>query len=147
NTKAMFESMNIIEVGLVDIAVHKECANFIQRMRAANLEVQKAITANDVFELVEANHEFHMNFARCSQNEFLIRAAQDIRTEAKRLSYLSYDNIIDPQKPITAHYESVVQEHELIIRALDKKDGQDLKKLMEDHIRTFRQRIIVFMTS
>jgi len=147
NTKAMFEGMNIIEIGLVDIAVHKECSNFIQRMRAANLEVQRAITANDVFELVEANHEFHMNFARCSQNEFLFRAAQDIRTEAKRLSYLSYDNIIDPKKPIKDHYESVFQEHELIIEALDKKEGDRLKELIEDHIRTFRQRIIVFMTS
>jgi len=147
NTKAMFEGMNIIEIGLVDIAVHKECSNFIQRMRTANLEVQRAIMENDVFELVEANHEFHMNFARCSQNEFLFRAAQDIRTEAKRLSYLSYDNIIDPKKPIKDHYESVFQEHELIIEALDKKEGDRLKELIEDHIRTFRQRIIVFMTS
>ncbi len=147
NTKAMFESMNIIEIGLVDIAVNKDCSNFIDKMKSTNEDVKKAIQANDVFGLVEANHEFHMNFAKCSQNEFLVRAVGDVRTEAKRLSYLSYDNIIDPQKPIEAHYEVVFQEHEKIIDALLDKDGAGLKKLIEEHILTFRQRIIVFMTS
>jgi DNA-binding GntR family transcriptional regulator len=147
NTKAMFESMNIMEIGLVDIAINKDCSNFIEKMKTTNLNVQKAIQANDVFGLVEANHEFHMNFAKCSQNEFLVRAVGDIRTEAKRLSYLSYDNIIDPQKPIEAHYEVVFQEHEKIINTLLEKDGDGLKKLIKDHILTFRQRIIVFMTS
>jgi len=147
NTKAMFESMNLIEKGLVDLAVNKDCSNFIQKMKTTNQNVQKAIQANDVFGLVEANHEFHMNFARCSQNEFLVRAVGDIRTEAKRLSYLSYDNIIDPKKPIEAHYNVVFQEHKKIIAALVEKDGTGLKKLIEDHILTFKQRIIVFMTS
>jgi DNA-binding GntR family transcriptional regulator len=147
NTKAMFESMNLIEMGLVDIAIKKDSSTFIKRMKATNLNVQKAIQKNDVFGLVEANHEFHMNFARCSQNEFLVRAVGDIRTEAKRLSYLSYDNIIDPKKPIEAHYEVVFQEHEKIIKAVLEKDGPGLKELIHDHILTFRQRIIVFMTS
>jgi DNA-binding GntR family transcriptional regulator len=147
NTKSMFESMNIIEIGLVDIAIKKDCSNFIEKMRTTNQNVQRAIQANDVFGLVEANHEFHMNFARCSQNEFLVRAVGDIRTEAKRLSYLSYDNIIDPKKPIEAHYDVVFQEHEKIIAALLEKNRTDLKKLIEAHILTFRKRIIVFMTS
>ena len=147
NTKAMFESMNLIEMGLVDIAIKKDCSTFIKKMNATNPNVQKAIQKNDVFGLVEANHEFHMNFAKCSQNEFLVRAVGDIRTEAKRLSYLSYDNIIDPKKPIEAHYEVVFQEHEKIITAVLEKDEPGLKELIHDHILTFRQRIIVFMTS
>jgi DNA-binding GntR family transcriptional regulator len=146
-TKAMFESMRILELGLVDIAIAKDCSNFITKMEAANKNIQKAIMARDAFELVEANHDFHMNFAKCSQNEFLIRAVGDVRSEAKRLSYLSYDNIIDPEKPLETHYESVFQEHGQIIESLMEKDGTRLKQLIEEHILTFRQRIIVFMTS
>ncbi len=86
NTKAMFESMEIIEQGMVAVALKKDCSNYISKMESSHKEVEKAITRNDVFELVESNHEFHMNFARCSQNEFLIRAASDVRSEAKRLS-------------------------------------------------------------
>ncbi|MBT6338026.1 MAG: GntR family transcriptional regulator [Desulfobacula sp.] len=147
NTKAMFESMRIMERGIVDIAIHKNCSTFIKKMKESNKEVEKAIGANDVFELVEANHEFHMNFAKCSQNEFLIRAVQDVRSEAKRLSYLSYGNVIDPQRPLKSHYESVFVEHEQIIESLIKKNEKQMKELIEKHILTFRQRIIVFMTS
>ncbi len=147
NTKAMFESMKLIELGIVDIAVDKDCSVFLDKMKTANLWAQKAIMANDVFDLVEANHEFHMHFARCSQNEFLIRAVKDIRTEAKRLSYLSYDNMIDPQRPLEIHYESVVGEHDQIIDGLAQRDAQHVKKLITDHILTFRERILVFMTS
>jgi DNA-binding GntR family transcriptional regulator len=147
NTKAMFESMALIEMGIVDIAVDRDCTLFLEKMEAANQEARKAVTANDVFGLVEANHEFHMHFARCSRNEFLIRAVKDIRTEAKRLSYLSYDNVIDPHHPLEIHYESVVGEHDRIIDGLTRKDAKQVKQLICDHIQTFRDRIIVFMTS
>jgi len=147
STKSMFESMKIMELGMVDIAITKDCSIFVKKMRAANKNIQRAIMACDSFDLVEANHDFHMNFARCSQNEFLIRAVGDVRSEAKRLSYLSYDNIIDPNKPLETHYKSVFQEHDQIIDSLLEKDGEKLKKLIKEHILTFRQRIIVFMTS
>ncbi len=96
---------------------------------------------------MEANHEFHMHFARCSRNEFLIRAVKDIRTEAKRLSYLSYDNVIDPRHPLETHYESVVGEHERIIKGLAQRNVTQVKQLIGKHIQTFRNRIVVFMTS
>jgi DNA-binding GntR family transcriptional regulator len=147
NTKAMFESMIIFEFGVVDVAINKNCSTFIKKMKQANEAVKKAILSNKVFKLVEANHEFHMNFAKCSQNEFLIRAVNDARKEAKRLSYLSYDNIIDPARPIEIHYESVVKEHDRIIDSLVNKDKPGLKQLLQSHIETFRQRIIIFMTS
>jgi GntR family transcriptional regulator, rspAB operon transcriptional repressor len=147
NTKAMFESMKLIELGIVDIAVERDCSVFLEKMKTANQVAQKAVMANNVFGLVEANHEFHMNFARCSQNEFLIRAVNDIRTEAKRLSYLSYDNVIDPRRPLKTHYESVTGEHDKIIAGLAARDAKGVKKLITEHIFTFRERIIVFMTT
>ncbi|MBU1344841.1 MAG: GntR family transcriptional regulator [Proteobacteria bacterium] len=147
NTKAMFESMHIFEFGVVDVAINKDCSTFIKKMNQSNEAVKKAILSNKVFNLVEANHDFHMNFAKCSQNEFLIRAVNDVRKEAKRLSFLSYNNIIDPKRPLEIHYKSVVQEHDQLIDSLCKKDETRLKQLLQEHIETFRQRIIIFMTS
>lgn len=146
NTKSMFESMRIIELGMVDIALKKENSLHMKKMARANKAVAKAARANDVFKLVEANHEFHMHFAKCSQNEFLVRAVGDVRSEAKRLSYLSYDNSIDPAHPLEDHYEAVVTEHDHMIHCLENKDGEGLKALIQDHIDTFRERIIIFMT-
>ena len=146
NTKAMFESMHIFEFGVVDIAVRKDCSMYIKLMRNSNNGVKNAIRSNKMFDLVEANHDFHMNFAKASQNEFLIRGVEDVRKEAKRLSYLSYNNIIDPHRPLEAHYESVVEEHNEIINALQHRDADKLKQLLQEHIDTFRDRIILFMT-
>jgi GntR family transcriptional regulator, rspAB operon transcriptional repressor len=147
NTKAMFESMHIFEFGVVDMAMNKDCSTFIKKMEESNKAVKKAILSNKIFKLVETNHEFHLNFAKCSQNEFLIRAVNDVRKEAKRLSYLSYDNIIDPDTPIEAHYNSVVGEHDQIIESLAAKDEPKIKQLLKEHIETFRQRILIYMTT
>lgn len=147
NTKAMFESMHIFEYGVVDVALQKDNTVWIKRMEESNERVKKAIMANSVFELVEANHEFHMNFARASLNEFLIRGVEDVRKEAKRLSYLSYNSSIDPNRPLEMHRNSVVKEHEKIVGALADKDKETLKALLKEHIETFRQRIILFMTT
>ncbi|MCP4720169.1 MAG: GntR family transcriptional regulator [Desulfobacteraceae bacterium] len=147
NTKAMFESMHIFEFGVVEIAMLKDCTTAIKLMRKSNEFVKKAILSNSMFRLVEANHEFHMSFAQSSQNEFLIRGVEDVRKEAKRLSYLSYNNAIDPARSLEVHYESVVEEHDQMIDALEQKDGNRLKGLLKEHIDIFRQRIILFMTS
>jgi len=147
NTKAMFESMRIFEFGVVDIAVNKDCTTVIQKMRAANGKIQAAVAANDLLGMVEANHLFHINFARCSQNEFLIRAIQDVRSEAKRLSYLSYHNIIESGKNLEPYHKTVVEEHDKMIVCLENNDNKKLKELLTDHISTFRERIILFMVS
>lgn len=147
NTKAMFESMGIFEFGVADIAITKDCTPFIRKMKDENKEIQKAIESGDLFAMVEANHLFHMNFAKCSQNEFLIQAIHDVRSEAKRLSFLSYNNIIGPEKNLETYYQEVVRDHDKIIVCLESHDKEGLKKLLADHIQTFRDRIILFMTS
>lgn len=147
NTKAMFESMAIFEFGIVDTALKKNCTPYISSMREANRQCQKAIKTNDMFGLVEANHSFHLNFAKCSQNEFLIQAVNDVRSEAKRLSYLSYDNVIDPDQPLENHYETVVSEHNEMTDCIVIKDETRLKELITNHIDTFRERVIRFMIS
>jgi DNA-binding GntR family transcriptional regulator len=146
NTKSMFESMQIFELGAADLAMTRDCSDCIRGMRLANEAVKQAILSNDIFELVEANHRFHMAFAECTRNEFLIRAITHARNESKRLAYLSYNRSIDPRNPLEHHYRSVVQEHDQITGSLEKKDGPGLKQLLKEHIETFRQRIILFMT-
>ncbi|MCG8637090.1 MAG: GntR family transcriptional regulator [Desulfobacterales bacterium] len=147
NTKAMFESMSIFEFGVADIAATKNCALAIRKMKESNRIIEATILEGDLLGMVEANHKFHMDFAGASQNEFLIRATHDVRSEAKRLSYLSYNTAIDPDQSLDTHYNNVVAEHEKMIALLEAKDIPELKLLLQDHIDTFRKRIIHFMVS
>lgn len=147
NAKAMFESMEIIELGIAKLAMTKETATFIPQMEEANKILENAFHANNTFDLTEANHLFHMNFAKCSHNEFLCRADNEVRNEAKRLSFLSYDNAIDPDTPLKEHFESVISEHREMITCLKNKDKNRLNQIIMKHIQTFRERIILFMIS
>ncbi|MCG8687987.1 MAG: GntR family transcriptional regulator [Desulfobacterales bacterium] len=147
NTKAMFESMSIFEYGVAEIAMTKNCSIAAQKLKEDNKAIQKAVNEGDLLGMVEANHQFHMDFAKASQNEFLIRATHDVRSEAKRLSYLSYNTIIGPDQSLENHYASVIKEHEKIISCLENKDLQGLKELIQHHIDTFRDRIVRFMVS
>lgn len=147
NTKAMFESTGIFESGVVDIAVTKNCAGAIKKMKEANDRVLKTVKQGDLLGMVEANHNFHMALAGASQNEFLIRAVHDVRSEAKRLSYLSYNTVMGAEQNLEGHYESVIEEHEQIIACLEAKDASGLKQLLKHHLEIFRKRIVQFMVS
>jgi len=147
NTRAAFEAMKILELGVAELAVRQDPTPFLPRMTAANKQVQAAVGSMDVLGLVEANHVFHMQFARCSYNEYLIRGVSEIRSEAKRLAYLSYANEIDPDRSRQVHYQSVIKEHDVIINCLQQSNETLLKKTIIEHIRAFQQRIILYMTS
>lgn len=147
NTKAVFEGMKILELGVASLAVRQDATILRSQMEASNEKVKSAVKSMDVFGLVEANHDFHMYFADCSHNEYLVRAVNEVRSEAKRLSYLSYANEIDPERSIQIHYESVIREHDEIITYLGESNEVRLKETIEKHIRTFQQRIILYMTS
>jgi len=147
NTKATFEMMKILETGAANLAVRQDATPFLPEIEKASKDVKAAIETMDVLRLVKSNHEFHLHFAQCSHNEYLVRSINEIRSEAKRLSYLSYSNEIDPRESLRAHYDSVIQEHEEIIIHLKERDESKLKETILEHIQAFQRRIILYMSS
>ncbi len=147
NIKASFDMMRILETGAAELAVKQNLDPFLNAMEKANGAVKAAIKENKLLRLVEANHDFHQHYARCSHNEYLIRSIDQIRSESKRLSYLSYVNEIDPGISLSHHYAAVIREHDEIIDCLREKNTALLKKTVLKHINAFQRRIILFMSS
>lgn len=147
NIKATFEMMKILETGVASLAVRQKVTPFLIKMEKAGAAVKSAIKDGNPLNLVEANHDFHQYYAQCSHNEYLIRGINQIRSEAKRLSYLSYVNEVDPGISLSNHYDSVIREHEMIVNYLRKKNEALLKETVLGHINAFQKRIILFMSS
>jgi len=147
DTKAIFEAMRVLEVGIAELVVTQNTSSMLSRMAEANARLEAARDSGDVPGLVEANHDFHICFARCSQNKYLIRALNEVRNQAKRLSYLSYSNEIEPDRSLQAHYASVVTEHDKIMGYLKERNDAKLKETIIRHINTFQERIIRYMAS
>lgn len=147
NIKATFEMMRILETGVADLMVRHDPTPFLEPMAAANRTMSAAIETGDVLGLVEANHAFHLDYARCAYNDYLLHSLSEIRSEAKRLSYLSYANEVDPGISLEEHYRSVIREHDDIIRWLSEKNIEALKETVIRHIGAFQRRIVFFMST
>lgn len=147
NVRATFEMMRLLEVGVADLAVNRDATPFLDEMAAAHEAVSDAVRRRDVLDLVEANHRFHRHYALCSHNEHLVHCLEEVRSEAKRLSYLSYANEMAIGTTLDDHYRSVIREHGEIIERLRNKEVDALKAVIRRHIRAFQQRIAFFMST
>ena len=147
NTKAAFDALKILELGVARLAVRQDATPFISRMEAANQAVSTAMQGMDILELVEANGAFHAHFAACSRNLYLVEALGKVRCETNRLAYLSYGNEIDLQRSLKEHYASVVAHHEQIINFIRNRNEDALTRVIEEHIRIFKNRMIQYLTS
>lgn len=145
NTKAAFAALQILELGVADLAVRHENRLLLESMREANIQVADAVAEMDIFRLVEANSAFHDAYARCSDNIYLVQSLQKIRCETNRLAYLSFDNEIDPGRNLQEHYASVIDQHNGVIDAIRARDAQRLKALIVEHIGIFKSRIISYL--
>ncbi len=142
NTRAVFEALKIFELGVADLAVRQDATPFLSRMMEANETIKVLEAKGDILGLVEANHDFHMNYARCFRNEYLVRGIYEVRCEANRLAYLSYGSDIKMSSSLHEHYTSVIRQHEDIMEIIKMRDEVRLKQVICEHIRIFQQRII-----
>ena len=147
NTKAAFDALQILELGVAHLAVRQEASECLALMEAANGAVSKAIQKLDIFELVEANGIFHTHYAACSRNRYLMQALQKVRCETNRLAYLSFGNEIQMQRSLKEHYTSVVEQHRQIIELIRMRNETGLTAAIKMHIDAFKQRIIQYLTT
>ena len=129
STRDVFTALKILELGMAGIAIQQRTEQHLESLQQANRQVREAVKRQDVLALVEANHDFHMAYAACADNEYLTRSLHEIRAEGNRLAYLSYRNRIDPLTTLARHYDSVVNQHDTIIKALTNRNLQQLQQI------------------
>lgn len=147
NTKAAFDALLILELGVAHLAVRQDASLFLTMMEAANDDVARAMQGMDILELVEANGVFHSHYAACSRNPYLMQALQKVRCETNRLAYLSYGNEIELQRSLKEHYTSVVRQHGQIIELIRSRDESGLNAIIKEHIQIFKNRMIQYLTA
>lgn len=147
STRAVFTALKVLELGIADIVVQQRTNQQLEALKQANQQVTEAVAKQDILKLVEANHNFHMVYAACADNEYLTKALNEVRAEGDRLAYLSYHNRIDPLTTLARHYESVINQHDGIIKAMEQRNVDQLQQMVNKHIMIFRDRIIAYMTA
>ena len=147
NIKAVFEALEIMEMGVIGLAVHHDPHPMIDEMAEAQARVEAAIGAGDTLALVESNHRFHMSFYAVARNEYLLHGLDRIRFETKRLAYISYGQNRDPGSVLAEHYIAVRREHGAMMQYLLDKNPEGLRHTCRAHIAAFRERIIRYLST
>lgn len=147
NTRAIFQALLLLEDAVVDLAMSHDLTDHLADMEAVNQQIAEAITADDPWELVRLNNGFHIQFAACSDNEYMVGALRNVRFGSARLAYLSFSHELEQENKLDAHYKSVVHEHQAIIKCLAEKDKEELKRINKEHLRTFQRRIVSYLTT
>jgi DNA-binding GntR family transcriptional regulator len=145
--KSTFEMLKLLETGVAELMARYDLTPFIEGMEEAHGAVREAIENRDVLGMVEANHRFHQHYARCSHNEYLIDSVEEVRSEAKRMSYLSYSDDLGTGISLPDHYRSVIRDHRGIIQLVKEKEVEKLKEVVLAHIHAFQKRIVFFMSA
>lgn len=147
STRAVFEALNVLEIAVANLAVQRDLAGNLLKLEEAQTQVKISIDQDDLWGLVSSNDEFHMAFARCSGNLYLVKALRDVRHEANRLAYLSFGHEFFRGNSMTQHYASVIEQHRQIIGGLQEKNKTALEQVVTEHIQAFRNRIVLYLTS
>ncbi len=147
NIKAVFESLEIMEQGIVELAVRYASTGSLEEMAAAQKDVERAMQDMDILALVASNHRFHMAFYQASRNEYLVYGLKRIRFETKRMAYLSYSYNVDQGAGLEHHYETVRHEHGKIMQHLKAQDKESLQRICRRHNKSFHERIVNYLTA
>ncbi|MBN1830212.1 MAG: GntR family transcriptional regulator [Deltaproteobacteria bacterium] len=145
DTKAVFEALRIIELGIAELVVKSDLQAVMPLMEQANREVEQAVTEGNVVGLVDANYQFHLAFYDASSNRFLLQALRHVRVETRRLAFLSFSREIDSARTLRDHYQSVIDDHWEMVAALKEKNEDLLKAVITRHIETFRRRMMMYL--
>lgn len=144
--RAAYEALILFEFNAAALAINNDHAHSLASMETAQKEFIDAIETDDILKIVRGNHNFHMSFAECSSNIYVVRALVDVRNEVNRLSYLAYRGKTGFKGNLRDYYMHSSDEHEQIIQHFKNRDLDKLKSIIDKHIRDSQQRVIHYLT-
>lgn len=97
----------------------------VDKLRAINDKISKLIGTNNVAQLIKLNSEFHDVFLSKCDNGRLMKFLESLSLQFKMATAYSFS--------VTGRIKKVLEEHEMLIEAFDKKDAAKIEKLVEMH--------------
>ncbi len=131
------ELRSVLEIYNIEkIAVNPD-SKLIRSLKK-NLDIQmQAVTADDFATFIDLDREFHLLLAEKSHNPQLRSIIEAVNTGVNR-AFLVLSNTL----PITS--KEAVEEHVLIVKALEKQDSQQAKAAMENHMANIERRFLIY---
>lgn len=136
-TQQLFALRRVLE----DFAAESAVENVTQKQLAEIRRcLQKLGRSNTTAEFVRANVEFHSLIVAAAGNPFLIRFFSQLQIQLQIVTYLLRRGF-DTKAAAARH-----REHEIIVKALEKRDAKALKEALRTHVMTTERAILATLT-
>ena len=106
----------------------------IEAVKAVNEEYEEALRAGDMEKLINTDTHFHNLITQGSHNQYLIDILQDLQEQVLRFRYIYFKS--------NKRAEDVVNEHRMILNAIQSGNADDARKFSVEHIIKLRESII-----
>ncbi|MEX3958860.1 GntR family transcriptional regulator [Trinickia sp. EG282A] len=133
----MFQVMAELEGLCARLAARRATPEQIERMRATQLELKPIVHSDEIDRFYEVNRRFHEVIYEASQNEFL---AEQTRSLRNRVS--TYRKLVTQK---TRRRIDTIDEHEEVIAAIERGDGDAADKAMSAHVNLLGEQMLDFI--
>ncbi|MCX8085253.1 MAG: GntR family transcriptional regulator [Calditerrivibrio sp.] len=109
------------------LAVDNLSETDIKKLIEINEKMVKYSESKNVVSLIKLNSEFHNIFIERSNNSRLIKFIESLNKQFKRVTAYSFTEL--------GRIKKVLEEHNSIIEAFQKRDQDEVERLVEVHVR------------
>jgi DNA-binding GntR family transcriptional regulator len=135
----MFQVMADLEGLCARLAARRLSPDRLKQMTEAHRACVAAVQANDPETFYEANRIFHEAIYAASSNQFLDEMTRSLRNRvAPYRRYVTYQ---------PGRMADSIPEHEQVLDAIRKGDGDSADRLMRDHVNILGDRVADFISS
>ena len=135
-----FEALTLMYRVTTRAAALRRSPEQMAPIRAAQAEYVKAVERNDAAAMIATNRDFHLAIAEAGGNAYFTSWFSRLLDEGRRLLRLYYYASFDDHLP-----RKYVEEHEAMIRAIDKGDAERCDELAAQHAAQIVRQIQSYM--
>jgi len=122
----MYSTMAALQALAAEVTAKVIVPEQIEQLRAINLEFASAINSGQAYQAMEADEQFHNLIVELADNPYVASFSASLQIHIRRFKYVFL------KQPITATQASV-DEHDLIIAALEKNDSDSAQAMMKQN--------------
>lgn len=124
--RELLQLLGVLEAFAAELACEQITDEEIAELQALHFEMLAAYTRGDRLGYFRRNQDIHLGLVRASRNQTLIAHHKVLNARVYRARYIC--NLK------TQRWESAIKEHEEILEALRRRDGEALAAILRRHV-------------
>jgi DNA-binding GntR family transcriptional regulator len=122
----MYSTMAALQALAAEVTAKVIVPEQIDQLRAINLQFADAINSGQAYQAMEADEQFHNLIVELSDNPYVASFSASLQIHIRRFKYVFLKQAI-------TETQASVNEHELIIAALEKNDSDVAQAMMKQN--------------